>query len=139
MSDAQTPAAATALPDLVEYCGGRGLQVLLRREPLNGYWLASARDAESLEPRGSSCHAVLADACQALGTTVDGELSLDDADLSQPTAWLFGPEAHGLPVDLAAKATHRVHIPMPGNAESLNVASAAAICLYQSAKAQPGK
>ena len=76
---------------------------------------------------------------QVLGTTVDGELSLDDADLSQPTAWLFGPEAHGLPVDLAAKATHRVHIPMPGNAESLNVASAAAICLYQSAKAQPGK
>ena len=72
---------------------------------------------------------------QVLGTTVDGELSLDDADLSQPTAWLFGPEAHGLPVDLAAKATHRVHIPMPGNAESLNVASAASICLYQSARA----
>ena len=76
---------------------------------------------------------------QVLGTTVDGELSLDDADLSQPTAWLFGPEAHGLPVDLAARATHRVHIPMPGNAESLNVASAAAICLYQSAKAHRSK
>jgi TrmH family RNA methyltransferase len=71
---------------------------------------------------------------QVLATTVDGEVSLDDADLSQPTAWLFGPEAHGLPADLAAKATHRVHIPMPGNAESLNVASAAAICLYQSAR-----
>jgi TrmH family RNA methyltransferase len=75
---------------------------------------------------------------QVLATTVDGELSLGDADLSQPTAWLFGPEAHGLPADLAAKATHRVHIPMPGNAESLNVASAAAICLYQSAGAHPG-
>jgi TrmH family RNA methyltransferase len=71
---------------------------------------------------------------QVLATTVDGEVSLDEADLSQPTAWLFGPEAHGLPADLAAKATHRVHIPMPGNAESLNVASAAAICLYQSAR-----
>jgi TrmH family RNA methyltransferase len=71
---------------------------------------------------------------QVLATTVDGEVSLDDADLSQPTAWLFGPEAHGLPADLAAKATHRVHIPMSGNAESLNVASAAAICLYQSAR-----
>jgi TrmH family RNA methyltransferase len=72
---------------------------------------------------------------QVLATTVDGEVSLEDADLSQPTAWLFGPEAHGLHADLAAKATHRIRIPMPGNAESLNVASAAAICLYQSARA----
>jgi RNA methyltransferase, TrmH family len=72
---------------------------------------------------------------QVLATTVDGEVSLEEADLSQPTAWLFGPEAHGLPADLAAKATHRIRIPMPGNAESLNVASAAAICLYQTARA----
>jgi TrmH family RNA methyltransferase len=72
---------------------------------------------------------------QVLATTVDGEVSLDDADLSGPTAWLFGPEAHGLPTELAAMATHRVHIPMPGCAESLNVASAASICLYQSARA----
>jgi TrmH family RNA methyltransferase len=72
---------------------------------------------------------------QVLATTVDGEISLDTADLSGPTAWLFGPEAHGLPVELAQLATHRVHIPMPGNAESLNVASAASICLYQSARA----
>jgi TrmH family RNA methyltransferase len=71
---------------------------------------------------------------QVLATTVDGEVSLEDADLSQPTAWLFGPEAHGLPADLAAKATHRIRIPMPGDAESLNVASAAAICLYHSAR-----
>jgi TrmH family RNA methyltransferase len=72
---------------------------------------------------------------QVLATTVDGEVSLDDAQLSGPTAWLFGPEAHGLPTELAARATHRVHIPMPGSAESLNVASAASICLYQSARA----
>lgn len=73
-----------------------------------------------------------------LATTVDGEVSLDDADLSQPTAWLFGPEAHGLPSELAEMATRRVHIPMPGTAESLNVASAASICLYQSARAHRG-
>ncbi|MCT7659967.1 TrmH family RNA methyltransferase [Mycobacterium deserti] len=72
---------------------------------------------------------------QTLATTVDGELLLDDADLAAPTAWLFGPEAHGLSAELASAATHRVRIPMPGNAESLNVASAAAICLYQSARA----
>jgi len=72
---------------------------------------------------------------QVLATTVDGEVGLDTADLARPTAWVFGPEAHGLPVDVADIATHRVHIPMPGSAESLNVASAAAICLYQSARA----
>ncbi|MDT5015127.1 MAG: methyltransferase, TrmH family [Mycobacterium sp.] len=72
---------------------------------------------------------------QVLATTVDGEVALDEADLTVPTAWLFGPEAHGLSADLAASATHRVRIPMPGNAESLNVASAAAICMYQSALA----
>ena len=72
---------------------------------------------------------------QVLATTVDGEVSLDDADLAAPTAWLFGPEAHGLPTELATLATYRVRIPMPGSAESLNVASAAAICLYQSSRA----
>jgi RNA methyltransferase, TrmH family len=73
---------------------------------------------------------------QVLATTVDGEVSLDEADLAPPTAWLFGPEAHGLPAELAEVATRRLRIPMPGSAESLNVASAAAICLYQSSRAQ---
>ena len=72
---------------------------------------------------------------QVLATTVDGEVDLDHAELSAPTAWLFGPEAHGLAPDVAASASARVRIPMPGSAESLNVASAAAICLYQSARA----
>jgi RNA methyltransferase, TrmH family len=74
---------------------------------------------------------------QVLATVVDGDVSLDDADLAAaPTAWLFGPEAHGLPPEVAALATARVTIPMSGGAESLNVASAAAICLYQSARAR---
>lgn len=72
---------------------------------------------------------------QVLATTIDGEVSLDDVDLAGPTAWLFGPEAHGLPAELAVAADHRVHIPMPGHSESLNIASAASICLYQSARA----
>jgi TrmH family RNA methyltransferase len=72
---------------------------------------------------------------RVLATTLDGELSLDDADLSMPTAWLFGAEAHGLAPDVAALADGRVHIPMSGGAESLNVAAAAAICLYQSSRA----
>ncbi|MCV7260912.1 TrmH family RNA methyltransferase [Mycobacterium shimoidei] len=72
---------------------------------------------------------------QVLATTVDGELRLDDADLAKPTAWLFGAESHGLSAEVAAQADHRVRIPMRGDAQSLNVAAAAAICLYQSAQA----
>ncbi|WP_193047624.1 TrmH family RNA methyltransferase [Mycolicibacterium baixiangningiae] len=70
-----------------------------------------------------------------LATTLDGEVSLDDAALDAPTAWLFGAEAHGLAPEVAALADARVTIPMAGSAESLNVAAAAAICLYQSARA----
>jgi RNA methyltransferase, TrmH family len=73
---------------------------------------------------------------RVVATTVDGELSLDDADLAAPTAWLFGSEAHGLSAQVAAQADARVTIPMSGAAQSLNVAAAAAICLYQSAQAQ---
>ena len=73
---------------------------------------------------------------RVLATTLDGETSLDDVELAKPTAWLFGPEAHGLSSDVAALADVRVNIPMRGGAESLNVAGAAAICLYQSARAQ---
>jgi TrmH family RNA methyltransferase len=74
-----------------------------------------------------------------LATTLDGEVSLDDAELSAPTAWLFGAEAHGLAPEVAALADSRVTIPMAGSAESLNVAAAAAICLYQSARAARGR
>ena len=69
-----------------------------------------------------------------------GETDLDDAAddglLARPTAWLFGNEAWGLPDDLAALADHRVRIPIHGRAESLNLATAAAVCLYASARAQ---
>ncbi|OBI76854.1 RNA methyltransferase [Mycolicibacterium fortuitum] len=72
---------------------------------------------------------------QVLATTLDGETSLPDVDLTAPTAWLFGSEAHGLSSEIAAAADARVTIPMRGSAESLNVAAAAAICLYASAHA----
>ncbi len=59
-----------------------------------------------------------------------------DALLTRPTAWLLGNEAHGLDATLAALADHRVRIPIHGRAESLNLASAATLCLYASATAQ---
>ncbi len=88
-----------------------------------------------------------ADAVAALhgaGLTVlaaDGEGSddLDDlADsgaLTAPTAWLFGNEAHGLPAGLLNAADRVVRVPLYGRAESLNLATAAAVCLYASARA----
>jgi TrmH family RNA methyltransferase len=86
----------------------------------------------------AAVEAVSAAGLQLLATTVDGEITLDDAEpqLSSPTAWMFGAEAHGLSAEVAALADRRVRIAMPGSAESLNVAAAAAICLYLSARAQ---
>ncbi|MFV0427908.1 MAG: TrmH family RNA methyltransferase [Arachnia sp.] len=57
-------------------------------------------------------------------------------ELDSPVAWLFGNEAWGLPAADAALADRLVAIPMWGAAESLNLSSAAAICLYQTACAQ---
>jgi TrmH family RNA methyltransferase len=66
-----------------------------------------------------------------------GEVDLFSAGelLDGRVAWLFGNEAWGLPDDLAALADHRVAIPIRGRAESLNLATAAAVCLYASAEA----
>jgi len=68
------------------------------------------------------------------------ERSLDDpgvqARLAGPTAWMFGNEAWGLPPELVALADEPVAVPIYGRAESLNLAAAAAVCLYVSARVQ---
>lgn len=56
--------------------------------------------------------------------------------LARPTLWLFGNEAHGLGPAERAGADHVVRVPLYGRAESLNLATAAALCLYASAVAQ---
>jgi TrmH family RNA methyltransferase len=65
---------------------------------------------------------------------------LDDpevqARLARPTAWMFGNEAWGLPPELVGLADEPVAVPIYGRAESLNLAAAAAVCLYASARAQ---
>ena len=62
-------------------------------------------------------------------------------DLAAPTAWLFGNESWGLPDEVLALADAAVRVPLRGRAESLNLATAAAVCLYASARAQrpPGR
>jgi RNA methyltransferase, TrmH family len=112
-------------------------------DPYNGKCLrASAGSIFSIPViTAPDAHAALtalrAAGLQVLATTVDGETRLDEVGelLGRPTAWLFGPESHGLSAEIADHADHRVRIPMAGGAESLNVAAAAAICLYQSAQA----
>jgi TrmH family RNA methyltransferase len=53
-------------------------------------------------------------------------------------AWVFGNEAHGLPAEVLAAVDHVVRIPILGRAESLNLATAAAICLYAKARIPAG-
>jgi RNA methyltransferase, TrmH family len=69
-----------------------------------------------------------------------GTLDLDEADerglLAGPTAWVFGNEAWGLPATTLELADHVVRVPIHGRAESLNLATAAAVCLYASARSQ---
>lgn len=84
--------------------------------------------------------AVRAAGLQVLAADGAAELDLDGAEerglLSAPTAWLFGNEAHGLGPAVLELADTAVAVPMYGRAESLNLATAAAVCLYASARAQ---
>lgn len=89
--------------------------------------------------------AAVLDACRTAGLTLlvadgHGERDLHDpaaaAVLAGPVAWVFGGEAHGVPAGLAALADHRFRVPIHGRAESLNLATAAAVCLYASVAAR---
>jgi TrmH family RNA methyltransferase len=62
---------------------------------------------------------------------------LKAGDLPQKCAWVFGHEGQGVSASLMAMARHQVRIAQPGGEESLNVATAAAICLHASATAGP--
>lgn len=85
------------------------------------------------------------DRCRAAGLVVraaagDGADDLTALDrsgaLARPTCWVFGNEAHGLSAEQQALADQRVAVPIYGRAESLNLATAAAVCLYASAFAR---
>ncbi|MBC7633216.1 RNA methyltransferase [Aeromicrobium sp.] len=75
---------------------------------------------------------------QVLAADGEGEMALFDAalDLARPTAWVMGNEATGLSRDARGLADAVVAVPIYGRAESLNLATAAAVCLYASARAR---
>jgi len=62
--------------------------------------------------------------------------SLYAADLRGPLAWVFGNEGAGVSAELSAAAAEQLRIPMSGKTESLNVAAAAAICLFEQVRQQ---
>jgi TrmH family RNA methyltransferase len=81
--------------------------------------------------------AVKAAGLQVLAADIAGEeIPAVRGRLAQPTAWLFGNEAHGLTDESLQFADHVVRVPIYGHAESLNLATAASVCLYESAFAQ---
>jgi len=105
--------------------------------------------ADGSAPARSSAGAAAADdgqvlaALRAAGLAVWAADGHGDADLdalaaagrlAAPAAWLFGNEAHGLSPALGGAADARVRIRLTGTAESLNLATAAAICLYVTAR-----
>jgi len=78
--------------------------------------------------------------CRVLATSGAAQRTLDHVlatgALTEPTAWIFGNEARGLPPEALAAADLQVRVPIIGRAESLNLAGAATVCLYASAWAQ---
>jgi TrmH family RNA methyltransferase len=64
-------------------------------------------------------------------TVPRGGVALTQADLSGRIGWLLGAEGQGVSEALAARASLKISIPMQGGTESLNVATAAAICFYE--------
>jgi TrmH family RNA methyltransferase len=89
---------------------------------LRGLAIQQALDA--LEARGVA----------VLATAKDGERRYDEADLRGPVALVVGSEGAGLPESVRARATARLRVPLAGPVESLNVAVAAALVLFEAAR-----
>ncbi|ACD16836.1 tRNA/rRNA methyltransferase (SpoU) [Paraburkholderia phytofirmans PsJN] len=72
-------------------------------------------------------------------TDSHGAEAIYDCDLSGPLAWVFGNEGAGVSQIWRDKVSLRVTIPQPGGMESLNVAAAAAVCVFEQCRQQRGR
>nr|WP_040563069.1 RNA methyltransferase [Kineosphaera limosa] len=77
-----------------------------------------------------------AEGIRTLAADGSGDAGLFETDLTRPHAWVMGNEAWGLPSQLLEACDEAVAVPLYGHAESLNLAMAATVCLYASARAQ---
>ena len=91
------------------------------------FHLPIVRDAPTPEAVGS----LRERGFRVLALTADGDQDLYRTDLSEPTAFVFGNEARGLPADVVQLADVSVRVPQTGRAESLNLAAAATVCLFE--------
>nr|WP_255807187.1 RNA methyltransferase [Amycolatopsis sp. Poz14] len=91
--------------------------------------LARARDIPSV------LTALRAAGLRTLAAHGYASTSLETVRFGDPVAWIFGNEAHGLPEDVLSSVDEAVRIPLYGKAESLNLATAAAVCVYTAAMA----
>lgn len=73
-----------------------------------------------------------------IATSSHTDAALGMVRLPQPCAWVLGHEGQGVSAELMARCGLTVRIPQPGGEESLNVAAAAAICLYESFRQRAG-
>jgi TrmH family RNA methyltransferase len=72
------------------------------------------------------------------GAVANGGCSVFAAELTKPHVWVFGTEGEGISADVESCLTHRVTIPMAAGVESLNVAAAAAVCLFEAVRQRSG-
>lgn len=71
---------------------------------------------------------------QSAATLPAASTSLYAATLGRPLAWVFGSEGLGIRQQVAEQTALQMRIPMPGASESLNVAAAAAVCLFETVR-----
>ena len=127
MADALGAGGVVLAGDSVDPLGGK----VVRSSAGSVFNVPVARERDL----GAVLESLAASGFTTLATTMNGELVLGADELpAGPVAWLFGNEAHGLPADVIAGAGHRVSIPIRGGAESLNLATAAAMCLWETAR-----
>lgn len=127
-------AADAAGADAVIFAGGTV-------DPHNGKCVRSSTGSVFHIPIARCDLAEALAACRTAGlrisatTGIHGQDLTDVPDLSHGRAWLFGGEAHGLAPEVLASADERLRVPIYGYAESLNLGTAAAVCLYAAAMA----
>ena len=141
LHDVQDPGNVGAVVRAAEACGATGIVCSERTaDPFGWKALRGGMGSTFRLPLAirQSLAATIATArsrgLRVFATSVRGGTPLPECDLRLPAAILLGGEGAGLPADLLAAADTQLTIPMHAPVESLNVAIAAALVLYEAAR-----
>lgn len=122
-------AAAAGVPDIVLGPGCAGAWTLrVLRAAQGAHFGLAIRECDDLVAAVRDFPGL------SVATLATGGESLYALDLAGPVAWIFGNEGAGVSAALTSAAKARATIPMASAAESLNVAAAAAVCLFEAAR-----